>query len=113
KALREKGEKVGVVKLWLYRPFPADELVRELEGLKSVVVMDRAISFGAPLGPLCSDLIGAIYGKLPKLKVMNAIYGLGGRDITAKEIEGIYREGLRMAKAKAPMVRVKYVGVRE
>lgn len=113
KALRKRGEKVGVIKLWVYRPFPADELVRELEGLRSVVVMDRAISFGAPFGPLCSDLIGAIYGKLPKLRVLNAIYGLGGRDITEKDIEGIYREGLRMAEAKAPMVRVKYVGVRE
>jgi pyruvate ferredoxin oxidoreductase alpha subunit len=113
KALRERGERVGVVKVWLYRPFPADDIARELEGLRSVIVMDRAISFGAPFGPLCSDVIGAIYGRMPKLRILNAIYGLGGRDVTARDIEGVYREGLKMAGAKGPMAKVKYVGVRE
>jgi len=113
KALRGRGERVGMVKLWLYRPFPADELARELEGLRSVVVMDRAISFGAPFGPLCSDVIGAVHGKLPKLKILNAIYGLGGRDVTTRDMEALYRDGLRAAGAKALRAPVKYVGVRD
>ncbi|MBS7622889.1 pyruvate ferredoxin oxidoreductase [Candidatus Bathyarchaeota archaeon] len=110
--LRKKGAKVGAIKLWLYRPFPERELLRTLEGLKSLVVLDRSCSFGAPNGALCSDILSTLYSTNLKLKISNVIYGLGGRDMTVPMIEAIYRRALR--QKKQPLKRdVRFVGVRE
>src|SRR3972149_356076 len=56
--LREQGKHVGVVKVWQYRAFPTRELAAVLSKVKSVGVIDRAVSFGAPYGALCSDIAG-------------------------------------------------------
>src|SRR5512136_644392 len=52
--MREQGKKVGVMKIWLYRPFPIDEVKATLKNAKAVAVFDRAISFGAQYGAVCS-----------------------------------------------------------
>jgi pyruvate ferredoxin oxidoreductase alpha subunit len=111
--LRTDGKKVGLIKLWLYRPFPIDELFTAIKNLKALVVMDMSISFGAPFGALCSDVASILQMKKNDLKLFNVIYGLGGRDITPAEIECIFNDALEIAKTGIVKDHVKFVGVRE
>lgn len=113
KELRERGKRVGVVKLWLYRPFPTKEIVDAIKGLRALVVLDRACSFGAPYGAVCSDIVSALSQSGAKLNVLNGIYGLGGRDITPSDIEAIFNEALRIAETGIVEEPVKFIGVRE
>jgi len=113
KELRKKGKKVGLLKLWLYRPFPMREVADTISKAKVVVVFDRALSPGAPYGAVCQDVISTTYTHKTKPVIMNVIYGLGGRDITPTEIASIYEEALAAAKTGAVKEQVKFVGVRE
>jgi pyruvate ferredoxin oxidoreductase alpha subunit len=84
--LREKGQKVGVLKVKTYRPFPADAIRKALAGKKRVVVLDRAMSagFGEILG---AEVRSAMYGADGQPPIDSYIYGLGGRDINVATIE--------------------------
>ena len=113
KELRAKGKKVGLVKLWLYRPFPMKEIANAIAGAKVVVALDRALSFGAPYGALCQDIVSTMYASKSKPLISNVIYGLGGRDITPTEIASIYTEALAAASTGRLKEPVQFVGVRE
>ena len=113
KSMRAKGKKVGVIKPWVYRPFPAEQIVKTIENLKALAVLDRACSIGAPYGPLCSDITATLYREDIKLGVFNVIYGLGGRDMTPLDIEAIFNETLEVAKTGVVKEPLKFVGVRE
>ena len=113
KKLRDEGEKVGVIKLWVYRPFPADEILEAVKNLKALAVLDRSCSFGAPYGPLCSDILPSLYKDGRELKVFNGVYGLGGRDITPFDIEAVFNEALEVAKTGIVKEPLKFIGVRD
>lgn len=84
---REKGVKVGLMKIKMFRPFPT-EMVREwLAGRKKVGVLDRNISFGAT-GIFFQELKAALYKekKSGNPAVFGYIMGLGGRDITMQHL---------------------------
>lgn len=112
KKLREKGEKVGVIKVSLYRPFPSEEIVEAIKNVEALVVMDRAASFGAPSGPLCSDIKNILYDAGLKIKTLNIIYGLGGRDVSQSDIEQAFRLGFKL-KSGDIKDKVLWLGVRE
>lgn len=111
--MREEGKKVGLIKLCLYRPFPKEEVLAVTKNLKALAVMERAISFGASASPLCSDVAASLQNSNSPLKVFNAIFGLGGRDILTTEIEGIFNEALDIATNGIVKEFITYVGVRE
>jgi len=113
KKLRSKGKKVAVIKPWLYRPFPMEDIIEAIEDLTALAVLDRACSFGAPNGPLCSDIIATLCQYEKDLKVFNGIYGLGGRDITPFDIEAIFNEALEVAESGLVKEPLKFIGVRE
>ena len=113
KELRAKGKKVGAIKLWLYRPFPIEEFLSSVEDLKALTVLDRAISFGAPYGALCSDIASALQNTGSDLKILNMIYGLGGRDIPTSTIEQAFEDTLETAKTRRVGGRIKFLDVRE
>ncbi len=77
--LREQGLGAGVVRVRSYRPFPKEELVAELAGMKSITVIDRDISFGYE-GALFSEVKAALYGRT-EVPIYNLVTGLGGRDV--------------------------------
>ncbi|MCX8170408.1 MAG: pyruvate ferredoxin oxidoreductase [Candidatus Bathyarchaeota archaeon] len=110
--LRSKGKKVGVIKPWVYRPFPEEELVKALGDVKALAVLDKACSFGAPFNALCSDVITTLYRYGKDLNVFNCLHGLGGRDITPSDLKIIFDEALEVAKTGKKGY-VKYIGVRE
>ncbi|HKJ45441.1 MAG TPA: hypothetical protein VJ991_06375 [Balneolales bacterium] len=103
--LRETGEKVGVLKIRSFRPFPDEKIRTILTGLKSVAVFDRAMSFGSH-GPLFSEVSRALYGS--GVKLSNYIYGLGGRDLFPADIKKIYEE-LKQPSLQNDM---RYIGLR-
>jgi len=113
--LRDEGLKVGLLKLRLFRPFPAKELVDAMRHLKALVVMDRSVSFGAMqnAGPLFLELVAALTLHGVQLPVADYVYGLGGRDILPQEIEGAYRDALKMAETGQVERMVTYLSVRE
>jgi len=113
KRMRSQGKKVGVIKPWVYRPFPAEQIMKSIGNLKALAVLDRACSIGAPYGPLCSDIIAMLYREGIKLNVFNVIYGLGGRDMTPFDIEAIFNEALEVTKTGVIKQPLKFVGVRE
>jgi len=88
--LRAKGEKVGLLKVICYRPFPKDAIAAALSKVREVAVVDKSISLGA-YGPLYTDLTSALSSSGCKIpKVSGFILGLGGRDITKKSIADVY-----------------------
>ncbi|MCM8820355.1 MAG: pyruvate ferredoxin oxidoreductase [Candidatus Omnitrophica bacterium] len=112
--MRKEGKKVGLLKLRVYRPFPAEELAKALKGKKAVGVMDRADGMSAFSGPLYPDICAALYdieGERPIIQ--DYIYGLGGRDIRKEDIRYIFEEILKTAKKGRKDYTLKYIGVRE
>ena len=79
--LRQQGIKAGLVKIKLWRPFPFEDLKKAVKGIRVVAVMDRAVSFGGPGGPVFSEIRSALYDEPARPAVVNFIIGLGGRDI--------------------------------
>jgi len=111
--LRAQGKKVGVVKLWLYRPFPTEEIRAAAKNVEALAVFDRAVSFGAPYGALCSDVVSALHTVEESPKIFNVIYGLGGRDIQPSDIELVFNEVLKTAQTGIVKEPTMFLGVRE
>ena len=113
-ALRKQGKKVGLIKPRVYRPFPVDEIAQALSRFKSIAVMDKADSFNAAGGPLFTDVTSAMFIKgICEPKVINYIYGLGGRDVKADDIESVFENLLDIAKTGKVDSVFNYLGVRE
>jgi pyruvate ferredoxin oxidoreductase alpha subunit len=96
-ALRNEGEKVGAVKIRLWRPFPFDDFRKAVLGKKTLIVIDRAISFGGPGGPVASELRSALYKKDGAPTIVNYIAGLAGRDVSRKDLRNIILDGKKKA----------------
>jgi len=90
--LRAKGEKVGLLKPRVLRPFPADELVEALSSAKAVAVMDRAETFSTRGGQLFTEIRAAFYESHKRPLMRNYIFGLGGRDTTTREIHRVFKD---------------------
>jgi len=111
--LRNKGIKAGLLKPIVFRPFPAEKIVKALSRLKVIGVLDRAESFSTMGGPLFSETRSALYDSDKKPKISNYIYGLGGRDIFPEDIEKIFLELEDIKKTGKIKALINYVGVRE
>lgn len=92
--LREEGKKVGLLKLWMFRPFPKEQVQRYLYGRKSVVVLDRSASFGAE-PPLYAEIKSALYEAPAKPLIGSYIYGLGGREILPHHIRHAFETAIK------------------
>ncbi|MEN3043581.1 MAG: pyruvate synthase subunit PorA [Fervidobacterium sp.] len=107
--LRKEGKKVGLVKPWMFRPFPKEEYQRILNGRKAVVVLDRSVSFGAE-APLYETIKSALYEVAVRPQLGSYVYGLGGRDITPNHIRQAFEDAF---KGYLIVDEEKYLGLRE
>ena len=107
--LRKEGKKVGLLKIRLFRPFPAKEIVKALLGAKKVAVLDRSDSFGSQGGPIYHEVRSAFYNEDKKPNMTNYVYGLGGREINVSDIKRIYKE----LSVKKDLGTYQYFGVRK
>jgi len=96
--MREEGMNVGLVKLRLWRPFPFNDLRAAVKGSDVLIVLDRAISFGGPGGPVCSEVKSALYQQDNSPKVVSFVGGLGGRDIKVSGFKDIINRGIEISK---------------
>jgi len=112
--LRENGVKAGLVKLRVFRPFPAAELAVALKDVKALAVMDRSEGYSGAGGPLGAEVRMALYGKADGIKVINIVFGLGGRDARVGDFEALFAELKELAdKPAADIPYFKHMGQRE
>ncbi|SKA79217.1 pyruvate ferredoxin oxidoreductase alpha subunit [Caloramator quimbayensis] len=110
--LRAQGKKVGLIKIRVFRPFPAEEIAKALKNVKAVAIMDKLDGFSASGGPLFNEVRSAMYGVADGKIVTSYIYGLGGRDVTSVNIEKVYSD-LFSAIETGKYEVYNYLGVRE
>ena len=111
--LRAQGKKVGLVKLRVFRPFPMEELAKALSHCKAVAVLDKAEGFSACGGPLFAEVRSALYDLESRPKLINVVYGLGGRDVSTGDIEALYTRLGYIAKTGEVGEIYTHMGVRE
>ena len=111
--LRENGVKAGLLRMRTFRPLPVEDIVSNLSGKKSVAVMDRACSFGGNGGPMFHEIRHTFYDVPERPKLVNYIYGLGGRDTPPYMIDGIYKELQKIAETGEIEKTVQFIGLRE
>ena len=112
-ALRAKGEKVGLIKIRLYRPFPAEEIADALKNVKAVAIMDRAEGYTNHGGPLGSDVMAAMFRARSQAHAVNYIYGLGGRDVRVEDMEKVFAELKQIVTDDDAGETYRYLGIRE
>ena len=112
-ALRAEGKKVGLIKIRLYRPFPAEELAEALKNVKAVAIMDRAEGYTNHGGPLGADVMSALYRAKSDALAVNYIYGLGGRDVRVEDMEGVYVALEQIVQDGDAGETYRYLGIRE
>ena len=111
--LRAEGVKAGLLRIRTFRPLPVDEIVKALEKVKAVGVMDRSMSFGGYGGPVFHEVRHALYDIQNRPYIVNYIYGLGGRDTSPSQIHSIYEELQKIVQTNHVERLINYVGLRE
>ena len=111
--LREQGKKVGVLKLRVFRPFPADEIAHAFRHCKAVAIMDRCESYNGNGGPLGSEVTAALFKNRVMITAVNYIYGLAGRDFTVDHVKDIFAEMEDDLKNGRETKQYQYVGLRK
>ena len=110
--LREQGIKAGVLKLRVFRPFPAEEISRALSKAKAVAVLDKADGLNAVGGPLFTDVTSGMYVNNIKVPTVSYIYGIGGRDTKSDDIEKVYIDLQEIVKSGNVVNPYRYLGLR-
>ena len=90
-ALNQRGEKVGVLKVRLYRPFDASRFVKAIpETVKTIAVLDRTKEPGAGGEPLYLDVVGAMFEARRFVKIIGGRYGLSSKELTPAMAAGVF-----------------------
>ena len=88
--LRKEGVKAGLLKVRMFRPFPAEEIAAALSHVKAVAVMDKSEGFSGEGGPLFAEVRSACYDLETRPRMINVVYGLAGRDCAVEDIRRVY-----------------------
>lgn len=111
--LRKQGWKVGVLKLRVFRPFPAEEIAQALKNCKAVAIMDRTESYNGNGGPLGSEVMAGLFRSRVMIEAVNYIYGLAGRDFTVEDVYHVFAELEDSVEHGIRLEQFKYIGLRE
>jgi pyruvate ferredoxin oxidoreductase alpha subunit len=111
-AMREKGQKVGLIHIRLWRPFPFKEFFQAIREAKCLAVVDRALVSGGAGGPVGLEIKSALFEKKDRPYVAEFVAGLGGRDLTVEVFAEMLTKAGRYAKMQKEM-HYEMIGVRE
>lgn len=111
-ALRQEGLKAGMLRVRSFRPFPSQQVADALEG-KTVAVLDRAVSPGGAAHPLFQEVSAALHLSSTPTKLVNYLYGIGGRNASAKDFRQVFAELELVARSGNPLPLVRYLGLKE
>lgn len=95
-AMREKGIKVGCLRIRMFRPFPSEYIRQLLDGKKGVMVMDRTSPAGGEAGPVFMEIRSAMYEAKTRPTIVPFIYGLGSKDFNPTHAEEMYHQTVRI-----------------
>src|SRR6267143_1745619 len=113
---KERGLKIGLVRLKWFRPFPTEEVVKSLRRFKAVGVIDRDYSFGSPYygGVLYNEIRSALYSQAKRPVIVGFIAGLGGREIEQPMATEIFEKTIAAGNGKlTDGDTCHWIGVRE
>jgi len=111
--LRAEGKKIGLLKPRVFRPFPHDEIAKVLKDMKAVAVLDRSSAPGAFGAPLFTEIRSALYDYDRRPKMVNYVYGLGGRDIKVEHFKEVAAKLERIAATGKVDEMLGYLNLRE
>ena len=110
--LREQGIKAGLLKIRVYRPFPAEEISKALANVKAIAVLDKAEGLNACGGPLFTDVTSGMYTNNVNVPTVSYIYGIGGRDTTVKDIKSVYTDIVKITETGNKENPYRYLGLK-
>ena len=110
--LRADGEKVGLVKISVFRPWPKKEINKALKNVEYLAVMDRAEGMSGFGAPLFTEIRSSLYDEEKKPDTYGYVYGLGGRDVKMDDIKLVF-DDLKKVENGKKLARNNYLGVRE
>lgn len=99
---RDAGEKVGLIKIKTFRPFPLQAMLQALSKVKAVGVMDRSVSFGWNAGPVYQETLSALYHLKERIPAISFIGGLAGADITENDFGRVIETTAKAVKGDVP-----------
>jgi pyruvate ferredoxin oxidoreductase alpha subunit len=113
--MRSKGQKVGLLRLRWFRPFPTERIVAALSKAHAIGVIDRDYSFGSPFnsGVVANEIRAALYNADKRPPLLSFICGLGGREVTLEDVKKATDMCYAAAKAGKAEARTYWLGVRE
>lgn len=111
--LREEGLKIGILKPRVFRPFPHEKIAEALKDKLAVAVLDRSSSPGAFGAPLFTEIRSALYDYDRRPKIINYVYGLGGRDIKIEHFKEVAKKLVRIATTGKVDSHCGYLNLRE
>ena len=101
-AAREAGEKVGLIKIKTFRPFPLEALRKALAKVKAVGVVDRSVSFAWNSGPVYQELLSALYYLENRIPAVAFVGGLAGADITIDHFKRVIDTTAKAREGEVP-----------
>ncbi len=110
--LRSQGIKAGLLKVRVYRPFPATEIAKALSKLKAVAVLDKSDSLNAAGGALFTDVTSGMYVNNIHVPTLSYIYGIGGRDVPETQIEKVFNDLTKVVETNNIENPYRYLGLR-
>jgi len=111
--LRAEGKKIGLLKPRVFRPFPHRQIAEALKNMKAVAVLDRSSAPGAFGAPLFTEVRSALYDYEKRPKMVNYVYGLGGRDIKSEHFKEVARKLEKIAATGKVEEMLGYLNLRE
>ncbi|MCR5507595.1 MAG: pyruvate ferredoxin oxidoreductase [Lachnospiraceae bacterium] len=111
--LRAKGVKAGILKLRVFRPFPAEEIAGALSKCKCVAIMDRCESYNGNGGPLSMEVCAALFKYKTDIEAISYMYGLAGRDFTVDHVYRIFEEMEDHINNGTDVEQYQYIGLRK
>lgn len=112
--MSKQGTQVTGIKLRLFRPFPSQEIKKVIEDLKMLIVIDRAISFGAPIeGTVAMEISALLHRESIDIPIYSYIASIGQRTTTEEDIIGIVRDAVSLFESGKRVSESIYWGVRQ
>ena len=102
-----------MLKLRVFRPFPVEEISKALSHLKAIAVLDKDDSLNSAGGALFEDVTSAMYVNNVHVPAINYVYGIGGRDTKADDIEKVYNDLSEIVKTGKIDNPYRYLGLRK
>ena len=99
---REAGEKVGLIKIKTFRPFPLEAVRQAVSKVKAVGVVDRSVSFGWGTGPVYQELLASLYSLDERISAISFVGGLAGADITIGHFNRVIETTARTLHGEIP-----------